>query len=136
MLALCNLLAGFYINPREVHGDADQALAVVDHDAVALVIELLREDDGAGVAGVDGSAEGRAEIHAFVDAGEFAVEGAAGAEAVGGLGGYGCQKAAGPEGRAGGSGLFFLEDLVFEFAFGFDDLECFRIGLYELGRDG
>ena len=92
-----------------MHGDAGQAEAVVDHDAISLEIKWLREDDGAGVAGQDGGAAVGAEVRALVDTGELAVEHPAGSKAVGGLSIYRCNEIAGPERMVGafGEGFFF-----------------------------
>jgi hypothetical protein len=72
---------------------------VVDHDAVAFVKELLGEDDGAGISGEDGRAGRGAEVGALVDAGQLAVEGSAGAKAVGGGGFDGARKLPDQRGR-------------------------------------
>lgn len=40
-LAFFHFIAGFNVDARQVHGNADEPKAVVDHDAVAFVIERL-----------------------------------------------------------------------------------------------
>ncbi len=138
LLAAGDWLAGFYVDAGQVHGVADETLAVVDHDAVAFVVEVLGEEDGACVSGEDGGAGGGAEVGALVDAGELAVEGAAGAEAVrqGSTGRVvdGGRKTSRPEGFVGFFGLG--ESLGFYFAVGFDFLLLFGAGFDEFGWDG
>ena len=67
-----------------------------------------------------------------MDAGEFAVEGAAGAETVGGRRVDGCAEGTGPEGSVGAGG----EDLFFELAVGLDLFDLVRAGGDELGLNG
>ena len=123
------MLALVDIDAAEVHGERVETEAVIDHDAVAFVVERSGEDDGAAVPCPDDGAQGRAKIHALMNAGELAVEGAAGAEAVGGRGVDGGAKTAGPEGLGGTGG----EDFGFDLAVGRDLLELVRVGLDEFG---
>lgn len=109
---------------------------MVDHDAVAFVKELLGEDHCAGVSGEDWCAGSGAEVGAFVDAGEFAVEGAAGAEAVRGCGFDGDLKVAGPEGIMGAVVFGYCEGLLFGFRGCFDEFLVIGTGFDEFGFDG
>src|SRR5271165_6195894 len=86
-VALGHALALVHVDAAEVHRYRKQPKAVVDDDAIAFEIERAGQHDHAAVAGADRCTHGRAEVHAFMDAGEFAVEHAPGAEAVGRWGG-------------------------------------------------
>jgi len=105
---------------------------VIDDDAVALVVERARENDGAAIRCPDHGANGGTEIHALVNAGELAVEGAAGAEAVGGWSVNRCAEGAGPKGFGGAGG----EGALFEDAIGFDLFELVRAGRDKFRRHG
>ncbi len=85
---------------------------MVDHHAVAFVEELAGEDDFAGVGGTDGRAGGGAEVHATMNAGELAVEGAASAERVGGGGVDRLGEGPGPFRFGCGVGEDFVFDLL------------------------
>ena len=118
-IADADMLALADIDAAEVHRHSVEAEAVIDHNAVAFEVERAREDDGAAVGCANERTHGGAKIHAFVDAGEFAVEGAASAEAIGGGRVDGCPECAGPEWLVGAGG----EDFLLEDAIGFDLFE-------------
>lgn len=89
---------------------------MVEDDEASFVEHLVGEVDYAFVGGVDGGAHGSAEVGTFVNAGELAVEGAAGAEGIGRREGDRRGEVAGPERVRGGAGEgcvlehFFLRD--------------------------
>ena len=109
---------------------------MVDHDAVAFVKELLCEDHCPGISSEYGGAGWGAEVGAFVNAGELAVEGAAGAEAVRGGGFDGGLKVAGPKGILGAVICGCREGCFLGFGGGFDEFLIFRAGLNKSWFDG
>ena len=118
---------------RQVHVERHEAKAVVDDDAVAFEVERTREHDASGVDGCDGGTGLGVVVEAAMDAGERAIEDAAGAEGV-------CAwrnaerrgEAAGPC----GVGCGFGERFVFNDPVRGNDLQGFSVGLNKFVGDG
>ena len=122
------LLSGSHFDAGHVHVDGEEALSVVDDDAVAFIEERFGEDDRAGVGGNDGRAFFNGEVRTAMGAGEFFVEEASGAEGRRGFRIHWGDEVAGPL----WCGDEVSEGSIFELLI-FGDLFLFGVvGLYEV----
>ena len=130
-LARRHALALAHVDAAQVHGDGEQAQAVVDDHAVALVVERRGEHHHAAVAGAHRRSHPRAKVHPLVNAGQFAVEDAPRAEAVGRRGVHRRAKVARPQRLRRARG----KDAVFELDLGLNLFQLLRAGRDKPRRD-
>ena len=83
-LALGDVFSGLHLDPGQVHVKRAELLAVIDHHQIAFIDHTLSDNHHSVVGGDHGRSRRSVKVGSTMDAGQLAVEHAAGAEGISG----------------------------------------------------